>query len=183
MIDFREQFQICTGPRKSHFTGTEYTDYLERVRYIIRRGYICSVYLTTTLLDRTAGMSEAFGRGFEKMSLPYREQGVALPEYEALPQDFLAIFTNIVVAKGIVSRDMNGKEITSGGGNEIPEGLTDKERLILEIISKGEFTTIQGVSERLSISHASVERSLKSLVVKQLIERVGSDRKGSWRRI
>ena len=71
----------------------------------------------------------------------------------------------------------------SGSGNDIPEGLTDKERLILEIISKGEYTTIQGVSERLSISHASVERSLKSLVAKQLIERVGSDRKGSWRRI
>ena len=183
MIDFREQFQICTGPRKSHFTGTEYTDYLERVRYIIRRGYICSVYLTTTLLDRTAGMSEAFGRGFEKMSLPYKEQGVALPEYEALPQDFLAIFTNIVVVKGIVSRDMNGKEVTTGGGNEIPEGLTDKERLILDIISKGEFDSIRGVSERLSISHGAVERVMKSLVSKKLIERRGSDKSGSWVRI
>jgi len=117
------------------------------------------------------------------MSLPYKEQGVALPEYEALPQDFLAIFTNIVVAKGIVSRDMNGKEVTSGGGNEIPEGLTDKERLILDIISKGEYTTIQEVSDRLSISHASVERSLKSLVAKQLIETVGSKKIGSWSRL
>ena len=125
MIDFREQFQICTGPRKSHFTGTEYTDYLERVRYIIRRGYICSVYLTTTLLDRTAGMSEAFGRGFEKMSLSYKEQGVALPEYEALPQDFLAIFTNIVVAMVSVYWDMYVKYITSGCVYEITEGLTD----------------------------------------------------------
>ena len=132
---------------------------------------------------RTAGMSEAFGRGFEKMSLPYKEQGVALPEYEALPQDFLAIFTNIVVAKGIVSRDMNGKEVTSGGGNEIPEGLTDKERLILDIISKGEFDAIRGVSERLSISHGAVERVMKSLVSKKLIERRGSDKSGSWVRI
>ena len=135
------------------------------------------------MVFRTAGMSEAFGRGFEKMSLPYKEQGVALPEYEALPQDFLAIFTNIVVAKGIVSRDMNGKEITSGGGNEIPEGLTDKERLILDIISKGEFDSIRGVSERLSISHGAVERVMKSLVSKKLIERRGSDKSGSWVRI
>ena len=122
------------------------------------------------MVFRTAGMSEAFGRGFEKMSLPYREQGVTLPEYEALPQDFLAIFTNIVVAKGIVSRDMNGKEVTSGGRNEIPEGLTDKERMILEIISKGEFDSIRGVSERLFISHGVVERVMKSLVSKKLIE-------------
>ena len=50
-----------------------------------------------------------------------------------------------------MSRDMNGKEVTSDGGNEIPEGLTDKERLILEIISKGEFDSIRGVSERLSM--------------------------------
>jgi DNA-binding MarR family transcriptional regulator len=65
------------------------------------------------------------------------------------------------------------------GGNEIPEGLTDKERLILDIISKGEFDSIRGVSERLSISHGAVERVMKSLVSKKLIERRGSDKSGS----
>lgn len=67
------------------------------------------------MVFRTAGMSEAFGRGFEKMNRPYEEQGVTLPEYESFPQDFLATFTNIVVAKGIVSRDMNGNEVASNG--------------------------------------------------------------------
>ena len=128
---------------------------------------------------RTAGMSEAFGRGFEKMSLPYKEQDVALPEYEALPQDFLAIFTNIVVAKGIVSRDMNGKEV-SLHNKELPEGLTEKERMILVIISNGEFNSIRGVSERLSVSHGVIERVLKSLVSKGLVKRIGSDKSGSW---
>lgn len=131
---------------------------------------------------RTAGMSEAFGRGFDKMSLPYKEQDVALPEYEALPQDFVAIFTNIVVAKGIVSRDMNGKEVSSINKN-LPEGLTDKERTILEIISNGEFDSIRHVSERLSVSHGLIERVLKSLVSKGLVKRSGSDKSGSWIRI
>ena len=73
--------------------------------------------------------------------------------------------------------------ITSGGVKKIPEGLTDKECLILEIISKGEFDSIRGVSERLSISHGSVERVMKSLVSKKLIERRGSDKSGLWVRI
>ena len=88
-----------------------------------------------------------------------------------------------MVAKGIVSRDMSGKEVTSSGVREMPEGLTDKERLILEIISKGEFDSIRGVSERLSIFYGSVERVMKSLVSKKLIERRGSDRSGLWIRI
>ena len=132
------------------------------------------------MVFRTAGMSEAFGRGFEKMSLPYREQGVTLPEYEALPQDFLAFFTNIVVAKGIVSRDMNGKEVTSGNRTDITGELTETERTIFELISKGEFSNIRDVSNSLGITRTAVEKALKTLTLKQLIKREGSTRFGSW---
>ena len=129
---------------------------------------------------RTAGMSEAFGRGFDKMSLPYKEQDVALPEYEALPQDFVAIFTNIVVAKGIASRDMNGKEVNSVKNVDITGELTDLERTIFELIRTGEFSTIRDVSNSLGITRAAVEKTLKILTSKQLIIRKGSTRFGSW---
>ena len=136
------------------------------------------------MVFRTAGMSETFGRGFEKMNRPYIEQDVTLPKYKSFPQDFVATFTNIVVAKGIVSRDMNGREV--GSDITVPvllDGLKDNERMILEIITKGEFDSIRGVSTRLSISHSTVERTLNSLLSKKLIERTGTKRRGSWVRV
>lgn len=75
---------------------------------------------------------------------------------------------------------MNGNEVGSGKEDSVIEGLTNKERLILDMISKGEFGTIKSVSETLSVSHNSIERALKSLASKNLIERIGSDRKGYW---
>ena len=74
---------------------------------------------------------------------------------------------------------MNGKEV-SLHNKELPEGLTEKERMILVIISNGEFNSIRGVSERLSVSHGVIERVLKSLVSKGLVKRIGSDKSGSW---
>ncbi len=134
------------------------------------------------MVFRTAGMSETFGRGFEKMNRPYSEQKVALPEYKSFPQDFVATFPNIVVAKGIISRDMNGRPVGTNI-SIIPNGLTEIEQKILEIVSKEEFDTIRNVSARLSVSHGTVERALKSLSSKKLIDKVGSTRNGTWIKI
>lgn len=130
----------------------------------------------------TAGMSETPGRGFDKMNRPYKEQNVVLPRYRSDPHEFFATFVNIVVAKGIISRDMNGRPVNWNGWS-IPEGLSDNERLVFKTVADGEFDSIRSVSTRLALSHGVVERALKSLTNKGLIERIGSDRYGSWIRV
>lgn len=59
--------------------------------------------------------------------------------------------------------------------------LTPRERTIMDMIRNGEFTTIKEVSQKLSVSHGTVESTLKSLTEKGMIIRVGSTKSGSWR--
>jgi len=130
---------------------------------------------------RAAGMSETFGRGFEKMRKPYRESGVTLPEFDALPNDFIVVFRNIVAEKGIVPRDMNGKAVVPEHADPAyTEGLTENEKNVLLLIANGEFDTSKNVANKLNISDVTVRRALASLSEKGKIHREGSKKTGKW---
>lgn len=59
--------------------------------------------------------------------------------------------------------------------------LTSREMYLLDMIRNGEFTTIKDVSRKMSVSHGTVESTLKSLTEKGMIIRVGSTKSGSWK--
>ena len=59
--------------------------------------------------------------------------------------------------------------------------LTEHERLVLDAIHQDATTTIRGMVAYLGISKFSVSRALKGLQKKQVIERMGSTKKGSWK--
>ncbi len=58
--------------------------------------------------------------------------------------------------------------------------LTDKERRTLELLLEAPGVSSRQIAERLNVSRASVAKYLKTPKEMELIERVGSDRKGCW---
>ena len=59
--------------------------------------------------------------------------------------------------------------------------LTEHERLVLDTIHQDATTTIRDMVACLGISKSSVSRALKGLQGKQVIERIGSTKKGIWK--
>ena len=59
--------------------------------------------------------------------------------------------------------------------------LTEHERLVLDALHQDATTTIRDMVACLGISKSSVSRALKGLQEKQVIERMGSTKKGSWK--
>ena len=59
--------------------------------------------------------------------------------------------------------------------------LTEHERLVLDAIHQDATTTIRGMVAYLGISKFSVSRALKGLQKEQVIERMGSTKKRSWK--
>lgn len=59
--------------------------------------------------------------------------------------------------------------------------LTEHEQLVLDAIRQDATTTIRDMVTCLGISKSSVSRALKGLQEKQIIERIGSTKKGIWK--
>lgn len=58
--------------------------------------------------------------------------------------------------------------------------LSDTQKKIIEIIKNNPKTTMPEMQERLSVSHNTVERNLKVLREKGIVERVGARKDGKW---
>lgn len=63
---------------------------------------------------------------------------------------------------------------------QITEPLSKKEKQILVAICKSSSITRKELAEQLQCSDSTIKRNLASLVNKGIIERVGSDKTGSW---
>ena len=59
--------------------------------------------------------------------------------------------------------------------------LTSREKKIIEIIKKDPKITTLRISDTLSLSVSTVERILKKLQLKNIIQREGSKKNGKWR--
>lgn len=69
----------------------------------------------------------------------------------------------------------------NGEGTNTATNLTERESLVLDLIRRGEFTTIEEVAKRLSVAHSTMESTIRKLRDKGLIERTGSNKAGRWK--
>lgn len=58
--------------------------------------------------------------------------------------------------------------------------LTEKERIVLEVIKKNSHIAITDIVDKAGFSRATVTRTINSLKEKQLLERVGAKKNGHW---
>ena len=111
-----------------------------------------------------AGFIESWGRGIEKIRNACEADGVPVPEYTINPGDIMIKFT---APEDKIIR--------------VTDRVTDQEKKVLELLYVDPGFTMPVLAKRMKVSRKSVANYLKSLKEKNIIERVGSDRKGYWK--
>ena len=114
-----------------------------------------------------AGFIESWGRGIEKICKLCKEYGIDEPEYTVHPNDIMMMFKANEVVNEVV--------------NDALKNLSEKERDVLKLIQKRPEITKVELCEKTKFSHATIDRALKKLKEQKVLERVGSDKKGSWK--
>ena len=123
-----------------------------------------------------AGFIESWGRGFEKIKKECEEYGSPLPEVEIKNSGVMVKCVPSKVYMELLDK-MKGKNDPVND----PVNLDEIERKILEIIKDNASITRKELSRLLDLSEATIKRKLSNLKQHNVIERVGSDKKGSWR--
>lgn len=73
------------------------------------------------------------------------------------------------------------RKVTDGVTEKVTDRLDEKSIQILALISEDPAYTSTAIAEKLSISRKTVSQRLKEMKEKDIIERIGSDRKGYWK--
>jgi ATP-dependent DNA helicase RecG len=111
------------------------------------------------------GMIESWGRGFEKIANYCAEENAKLPEID--------------LSLGGVTARCFASDFYLG----LNEGLnlSEKEKIVYELIKKYKQVTSKFIIETTSFSHATVERAIKKLFEElKCIKRNGSKKTGYW---
>jgi len=115
-----------------------------------------------------AGYVEAWGKGIDLIRKECRENGNPDPIFNVRQGGLDVRFTpNRIIEYKIPVK--------------LPVGLTDKEIRVCELINKDKGITFIEIAERLGISESTVERTVRSLIKKSIIMRLGSKKTGSWK--
>lgn len=112
-----------------------------------------------------------FGEGVDRMYKEMENAGLPAPEYSNN-----AFMLNVTIRNGEVNGDVNGD--VNGEVNN--NNLSKNERLVYEAIASNANITRLSLIETLDISSRTIDRAIKSLKEKGVIERVGSDKTGHW---
>ena len=75
----------------------------------------------------------------------------------------------------------NVKKVTEKVTERVTEKVTEKEQEVIALLLENANYTMPQLAEKLKISRKTIAVRLKSLKEKNVIERVGSDRKGYWK--
>lgn len=123
-----------------------------------------------------AGFIESWGRGIEKICRACLEDGVNKPQYVIFPRDITVKFTAPEYRIVRVNDRVNDKV-----NDSIGVYLTEKETVVLDYLRRNPGYTVTELSLLLNVSRKTVAGYLKSLKQKNLIERIGSSKKGYWK--
>lgn len=74
----------------------------------------------------------------------------------------------------------NNQNVSENVGENVGVKLTKSERMVLDEIKNNQFTGADNISKKINVTKRTVERSLKSLKEKGVIERIGPDKGGHW---
>ena len=116
---------------------------------------------------------EKWGTGIPRIFRECKKYGLPEPELIDFDGDF----------RVNMYRNINGKsrpeekQVTE----KVTEKVTDTDAKILELISENPSITTSKLADILSLTRKTISAHMKSLREKNIIERIGSDRKGYWK--
>ena len=111
---------------------------------------------------------EKWGTGIPRIFRECRDYG--LPDPELI--DFDGDFRVNMYRKSLIDK----KQVT-----EVTEKVTDIEAKILELISDDSAITTSKLADMLSVTRKTISTHIKIMKKNNVIERIGSDRKGYWK--
>lgn len=112
---------------------------------------------------RTAYYVETFGRGFEKMRRSYDRTDVKPPVFYGHSHDFVTVFTNIVHAKNIVPKDMNGKSIEDYNDLQQQFRFNEIQRTILRKLASADALGLSDIEDE-NLNRETARRHLRPLI-------------------
>jgi len=71
--------------------------------------------------------------------------------------------------------------LVDGLVKRLVEGLVESQKNIVRLMFENPSITIKEMSESVGISTTAIDKSIKTLKNKKIIERVGSDSSGTWK--
>ena len=118
---------------------------------------------------------EKWGTGIPRIFRECREYG--LPDPELI--DFDGDFRVNMYRKSLIDK----KQVTevTEKVTEVTEKVTDIEAKILELISDNPAITTSKLADMLSVTRKTISTHIKIMKKNNVIERIGSDRKGYWK--
>lgn len=124
-----------------------------------------------------AGYVEAWGRGIEKMCEACADYGCKTPEYTLVPGGIMLT---------LYARETGQKNradgVNDGANDGVNDGvrLTKTERKILRAVAGDIYITYTQLTEKLSISEATVTRAFRKMKKCGILVRQGTDKSGFW---
>lgn len=131
-----------------------------------------------------AGFIESWGRGFEKIKKECEEYGSPLPRVEIKSSGVMVKCVPSKVYMELLNK-MKDKNVPDNVSQNVPDNVSQNLKEIEEEIMKNiidnPYITQQQMADKLKVNRKTIQRGLNSLKEKNIIERIGSDRKGSWK--
>jgi ATP-dependent DNA helicase RecG len=119
-----------------------------------------------------SGQIETWGRGIEKIDSACREEGRPTPVFETTTTEIKVTFSTPI------SDTTVGERVGERVGEK--PNLNDTQQKILNLMSANPEITAKLLAEAIGISARKVEVNISKLKKAGLVERKGSDRKGTW---
>ena len=109
-----------------------------------------------------------FGEGVDRMFKEMSDVGLPAPEYTDN-----AFMLNATIRNGVINEN-------SGVINEAIK-LSPAQKAVLEAIIETPNITKQALCDRTSLGKSTIDRAIKALKERGLIQRVGSNKTGYWK--
>lgn len=131
-----------------------------------------------------AGFIESWGRGFEKIKRECEQDNTPIPEIEIKTSGVMVKCNPSKIYMDLLS-EMKGKNVQINVQKNVQindyEKLTKIEKQILDVILKNPEITQVNMANTLKTTPKTVQRGIAKLKENEIIERVGSNKKGYWK--
>lgn len=103
-------------------------------------------------------------------------------EFKILKSGFVVVFHRPDFEEVYINSENNAENNTPNGGlgGALNGGLNEADKKIIEYLRKKPESTITELTSQLGIKRRTVERAMKDLRDKDIIERKGSKKSGYW---
>jgi len=123
-----------------------------------------------------AGFIEAWGRGFKKIFEGFKNAGIPIPEISNHCGG-----TNIVIQRPVQELTDVDKNVGKDVGKDILSQITDRQQIIIGLLSLLPTLTAQDLSVKMSVNKRTIERDIAILQNIGIIIREGGRKNGAWK--